>query len=90
MDFLNGIWMAAITAAYYGWVQLLGYHTAIKVYGAVAAYDSLKGSNTKQYLVADQSAGTEPSYHRHCVALEAHTVTNTTTTVKGVINIGAW
>jgi len=90
LDALGGIWMAAITAQYYGWIQLLGYHTALKVYGAVAAYDTLKCSNTNAYQVADNSQGTQSTYPKHCVTLEAHTVTNTTTTLKGIINVGAW
>lgn len=86
----GGVWMAATPAASYGWVQVQGYHPTIWTYAAIVANDSLKGANGAQHLVADASAGTQPTYKRHAVCLETLTTTNVSIAAKGYVNVGEW
>lgn len=91
---LAGIWMAAVTADYYGWIQILGYHTAVCVstaVAAIAAYDSLKVTSAQgQYMITSQVIGTAPTFVKYVRGLEAYTTVSTTGTIKGYVCVGIW
>lgn len=93
-EMLGGIWMAAVTAQYYGWLQILGYHTAgiiSTVAAVIVAYDSLKvTAAAAQSFTKDQVVGTVPSFPKYVRALEAYTTESVTAAIKVYICVGPW
>lgn len=84
---MAGVCMGAIPATTgQGWIQILGHNATIAVNGNpdIVLGDSLKISATFNFGVKDQVIGTEPTYHRHIIALEAYT-TDSETTKEGYI-----
>lgn len=76
LNILAGVAMGAIPASGYGWVQIYGVCETACIEGTtdIVLGDALKGVNGEVHLVKDQAIGTEATYARHMVALEAYTV----------------
>lgn len=78
LEYMAGVCMGAIPASGgRGWIQVYGYHSAIRVEGtsAVAIGESLKMVNAQDYVVKDTAVGTVASYpDKYIVALAAQAV----------------
>lgn len=86
LDRGGGVAMGAIEAAGYGWICRFGYVAKVRVKGdvvAITAGDSLKGVDAVFTMVKDTAAGTEPTFARHVIALDAATAADTT--VEGFV-----
>lgn len=83
---MAGVCMGAIPASGAGWIQIWGFSDSVLVEGTtdVAIGDSLKMVTAQDYVVKDQSAGTESAYRNYIEALEAQT-SATPTLVSGFI-----
>jgi hypothetical protein len=75
LDVMAGVWMSAVPAAGYGWIQTLGVYASVLVESTtdIVIGDSLKGVDAQFYVVKDQAIGTAPSYVNHIRALAART-----------------
>ena len=72
LNLFAGIAMGAITAAYYGWIQVEGWNKeTIATAGAVVAGSSLKCANGVFTMATDQVIGTESTYQATAISTAA-------------------
>lgn len=83
---MAGVCMSAPAASGYGWIQSYGENASIFMDGTTDTVlgDSLKAVSGQKHVVKDAAGGTEPTYARHIMCLEAY-VTAADALKKGFI-----